>query len=152
MNTTKHGFSEKPHLTPQSITSNPAKVIPSTPASNQRGFVLLETLLALFLLSLALLTAAELWQASAAQDRKANLHLLVSRLAVSTLEEARAKPSLSAGTTIRDVASLLQTPMPITEASEIKPDPISGLTMLTLTYTWNEGGRSYVQTLSALHL
>ncbi|MBL0387032.1 hypothetical protein JJB07_10255 [Tumebacillus sp. ITR2] len=118
---------------------------------NEQGFVLLETLLALFLLSLALLLAVELWQASAAQERRAQLHLVISRLALSTLEQARIQNPLPIGTSLRDVTSQLSTAVPVTETTVVSFDPTSGLTKINLTYTWQEGGHPFVQNWAALY-
>lgn len=110
---------------------------------NEQGFVLLETLLALLLLALALMLVTELWQASAQLERRTQTELTLSRQALSTLELARVQPALPVATRTTAVAGG-------TETTVIQVDPISGLTSISLTYTWQEGGRTHVQQWATL--
>jgi Tfp pilus assembly protein PilV len=111
---------------------------------NEQGFVLLETLLALLILACALLLIAELWQASVQLERRASSQLLLSRRALSVLEGARVQPALQTGTSTQRVDG-------VTETTEISPDPASGMIRLLITYSWEEGGHSYVQRWAMLH-
>ncbi|WP_109690904.1 hypothetical protein [Tumebacillus permanentifrigoris] len=110
---------------------------------NEQGFVLLETLLALLILSLGLLLITELWQACGQMERRTQTELLLSRRAFSMIELTRVSSTPIVGTRTLAVAGA-------TETTEITPDPASGLKRITFTYTWQEGGRTYVQRWATL--
>lgn len=121
---------------------------------NEQGFVMVEILFAMVLLSLALLTLSELWQASQQLERRTQIHLSLSRHALSTLEQLRAESTVAPASSTREISSTLLTSLAlpkITESVDITQDTTSGLILISLRYQWQEGGRSYEQRYATLH-
>jgi prepilin-type N-terminal cleavage/methylation domain-containing protein len=113
---------------------------------NERGFTLIEMMCAMLVLSLTLLIASALAQASAAQERRSALRLAISGEAVSAMENWRLQSAIVPQSMSRQ---LLVQHVTVTETSVVQPS--SGLMQLTLSYAWVEGGRPFVQTWATLH-
>jgi prepilin-type N-terminal cleavage/methylation domain-containing protein len=113
---------------------------------DERGFTLIETLCAVAVTSLTILTAAGLWQASQAQERRAEMQFAISRHAVSEMERMRAKASLTEGSV---TTRMMQNGVTVSLQKVIERD--AGLYRITLTYSWQEGGRIDEQIWATLH-
>lgn len=114
--------------------------------TNERGFTLVEMMCAMLVLSLTLLIFAGLSQAAQTEERNAALRLAISREAVTVMENWRMQTTLTPSTATH-VLSMQN--VAVTETQTVAAQ--AGLKCLTLSYIWQEGGRSYAQTWATLH-
>ncbi|ASS74966.1 hypothetical protein CIG75_08185 [Tumebacillus algifaecis] len=113
---------------------------------NEKGFTLIESLCAVVITSMTILIASGLWQACIAQERQSAMYFAVSRQAVSDMERLRAEQSVMPGEEVRD---LEVDGMRILSHRTIVQE--ADLFQVTLTFTWQEGGRTHEQTWATLH-
>ncbi|TCP59647.1 prepilin-type N-terminal cleavage/methylation domain-containing protein [Tumebacillus sp. BK434] len=115
-------------------------------SQNEQGFTLIESLCAVVITSLTVLLAATLWQTSLASERQSALQTELTRQATAKLERLRAETHVVPRD---DTFHLESQGSQITEQITILPE--GGLYRVTLTYTWQERGRTREQTWATYH-
>lgn len=113
---------------------------------DERGFTLIEMMCALLVLTLTLLVTSALSHAIQTQEQRSALRLAISREAVSVMENWRMQDALATHT---DSRQLLLQHVAVSETTSVQQN--AGLMQMSLSYSWQEGGRSYVQTWATLH-
>lgn len=106
---------------------------------------MVETMLAVLVLSLMIWTCSGLWQAAQSADREADMLFHLSREAANTMEAWYLEAPYIAGTTTRQWQ---WRQLRVTETKTIVAE--AGLWKLTLTYRWQERGRTHEQIWATL--
>lgn len=114
---------------------------------SERGFVLLEALCAVTIVSLTIMLATALWHASIRQERQSELHFLVSRIAVSQMERIGEAQSIAAVERTNELEIL-----GVSVEERLLVEREGQIYRVVLTYSWLEGGRAHAQSWATLHL
>jgi Tfp pilus assembly protein PilV len=114
---------------------------------DERGFALVETMVAVLILAFMVLAVSGLWRAAQTADAGSEWMFHLSREAVNQMEAWRLETELTSGTTTREwrLQQIL-----VAERKAVQWE--DGLWKLTLTYQWQEGGRTREQTWATLRL
>jgi prepilin-type N-terminal cleavage/methylation domain-containing protein len=111
---------------------------------SERGFTLVETLCALLVLSCATLVLTGLWRTAQSQQRQADLLWNISREAAKTMEAWRVNGSMGGP----DTRTLTVKNTTVHEQKTTEDAPKH--TTLTLTYSWQTGGRNHAETWTSI--